>query len=241
MRSASASSRRVSSTEPRFAWRARIEPVRRRLDLPHAVSAVPAILLQHARTGGEARRQLVAQLPRASVKVRVAATSERAVLGADSRRSGCALTKTPATSTEQRVERSGRGRPDRIHQTNVRRSCRGACIVSRRAGAQRRLAVTTAGALEYGVNLVRLKPGAWSSQRHWHIAQDEFIYILSGEVTLVTNAGVGRSCVPAIALGSTAGDDDGHHLQNRSNADVTFIEMGTRRSWRRHVTIQTST
>ena len=42
-----------------------------------------------------------------------------------------------------------------------------------------------AGLTQYGVNLVRLKPGAWSSQRHWHIAQDEFIYVLSGEVTLV--------------------------------------------------------
>lgn len=46
-----------------------------------------------------------------------------------------------------------------------------------------------AGLTQYGVNLVRLKPGAWSSQRHWHVAEDEFIYILSGEVTLVTNAG----------------------------------------------------
>lgn len=84
-----------------------------------------------------------------------------------------------------------------------------------------------AGLTQYGVNLVCLKPGAWSSQRHWHIAQDEFIYILSGEATLVTNAG------PEIlragdCAGFKAGDDDGHHLQNRSNADVTFLEMGTR-------------
>ena len=42
---------------------------------------------------------------------------------------------------------------------------------------------------QYGVNLLRLPPGAWSSQRHWHVKEDEFIYVLSGEVTLVTDAG----------------------------------------------------
>ena len=84
-----------------------------------------------------------------------------------------------------------------------------------------------AGLTQYGVNLVRLKPGAWSSQRHWHIAQDEFIYILSGEVTLVTNAGA-EILRAGDCAGFKAGDEDGHHLQNRSNADVTFIEMGTR-------------
>jgi uncharacterized cupin superfamily protein len=95
-----------------------------------------------------------------------------------------------------------------------------------RARQRTRLA-DAAGLTQYGVNLVRLKPGAWSSQRHWHIAQDEFIYILSGEVTLVTNAG------PEIlragdCAGFKAGEEDGHHLQNNSSADVTFLEMGTR-------------
>lgn len=95
-----------------------------------------------------------------------------------------------------------------------------------RARQRTRLA-DAAGLTQYGVNLVRLEPGAWSSQRHWHIAQDEFIYILSGEVTLVTNAG------PEIlragdCAGFKAGDEDGHHLQNRSSAEVTFLEMGTR-------------
>jgi len=84
-----------------------------------------------------------------------------------------------------------------------------------------------AGLAQYGVNLVRLKPGAWSSQRHWHIAQDEFIYILSGEVTLVTNAGA-EILRAGDCAGFKAGDQDGHHLQNRSSADVTFLEMGTR-------------
>lgn len=84
-----------------------------------------------------------------------------------------------------------------------------------------------AGITQYGVNLVRLKPGAWSSQRHWHIAQDEFIYVLSGEVTLVTNAGA-EILRAGDCAGFKAGDEDGHHLQNNSSADVTFLEMGTR-------------
>jgi uncharacterized cupin superfamily protein len=84
-----------------------------------------------------------------------------------------------------------------------------------------------AGLTQYGVNLVRLEPGAWSSQRHWHVAEDEFIYILSGEVTLVTNAGA-EILRAGDCAGFKAGDEDGHHLQNRSNADVTFLEMGTR-------------
>ena len=84
-----------------------------------------------------------------------------------------------------------------------------------------------AGLSQYGVNLVRLEPGAWSSQRHWHVAQDEFIYIVSGEVTLVTNAGA-EVLRAGDCAGFKAGDEDGHHLQNRSNADATFLEMGTR-------------
>jgi uncharacterized cupin superfamily protein len=95
-----------------------------------------------------------------------------------------------------------------------------------RARQRTRLA-DAAGLTQYGVNLVRLKPGAWSSQRHWHIAQDEFIYILTGEVTLVTNAGA-ELLRAGDCAGFKAGDEDGHHLQNRSNADVTFLEMGTR-------------
>jgi hypothetical protein len=53
-----------------------------------------------------------------------------------------------------------------------------------------------AGLTQFGVNLLRLPPGAWSSQRHWHTETDEFIYVVSGEVTLVTNDGP-ESCAPA--------------------------------------------
>ncbi len=80
---------------------------------------------------------------------------------------------------------------------------------------------------QFGVNLLRLPPGAWSSQRHWQTESDEFIFVLSGEVTLVTDAG------PEIlrageAAGFKAGDPDGHCLQNHSSADATVLEIGTR-------------
>jgi uncharacterized cupin superfamily protein len=84
-----------------------------------------------------------------------------------------------------------------------------------------------AGLTQYGVNLLRLPPGAWSSQRHWHSAGDEFIYILQGEVVLVTDAGE-ETLRAGDAAGFKAGDGDGHCLQNRSNADVLALEVGTR-------------
>jgi uncharacterized cupin superfamily protein len=84
-----------------------------------------------------------------------------------------------------------------------------------------------AGLTQYGVNLVRLPPGAWSSQRHWHIEQDEFIYVVSGELTLVTDAGA-EPLRAGDCAGFKAADGNGHHLQNRSTADATFLEMGTR-------------
>lgn len=84
-----------------------------------------------------------------------------------------------------------------------------------------------AGLTQYGVNLLRLPPGAWSSQRHWHTKEDEFVYVLSGEVTLVTDAGE-----EALRAGDCAGfkadDGDGHCLQNRSDKDATVLEIGTR-------------
>jgi uncharacterized cupin superfamily protein len=84
-----------------------------------------------------------------------------------------------------------------------------------------------AGLTQYGVNLLRLPPGVWSSQRHWQSLEDEFVYVLSGEVTLVTNAGA-EILRPGDCAGFKAGDTDGHCLQNRSNADATVLEIGTR-------------
>ena len=83
-----------------------------------------------------------------------------------------------------------------------------------------------AGLTQFGVNLLRLPPGAWSSQRHWHTGSDEFVYVLSGEVVLLT--GGGEEILRAgDAAGFKAGDTNGHCLQNRSDIDATILEIGT--------------
>ena len=84
-----------------------------------------------------------------------------------------------------------------------------------------------AGLTQFGVNLLRLPPGAWSSQRHWHTGEDEFVYVLAGEVVLVTDAGE-ETLRAGDAAGFPANDLDGHCLQNRSGADATVLEIGTR-------------
>jgi uncharacterized cupin superfamily protein len=80
---------------------------------------------------------------------------------------------------------------------------------------------------QFGVNLLRLPPGVWSSQRHWHTAEDEFVFVVQGEVVLVTNDGdeVLRS---GDCAGFKANDADGHHLQNRSQYDAIVLEVGGR-------------
>ena len=77
-----------------------------------------------------------------------------------------------------------------------------------------------AGLTQFGVNLLRLPPGVWSSQRHWHTAEDEFVYVLEGEVVLVTDAGE-EVLRAGDCAGFKAGEANGHHLQNRTNADVS--------------------
>jgi uncharacterized cupin superfamily protein len=86
-----------------------------------------------------------------------------------------------------------------------------------------------AGLTDFGVNLLRLPPGVWSSQRHWHTAEDEFVYVLEGEVVLVTDAGE-ETLRPGDCAGFKAGVEDGHHLQNRSEADVVLLEVGSRKA-----------
>ncbi|HEY1720751.1 MAG TPA: cupin domain-containing protein [Magnetospirillaceae bacterium] len=84
-----------------------------------------------------------------------------------------------------------------------------------------------AGLTQFGVNLLRLPPGAWSSQRHWHTHTDEFVYILSGEAVLVTDEGE-EVLRAGDAAGFKAGDGNGHCLQNRSTGDVVALEIGSR-------------
>jgi uncharacterized cupin superfamily protein len=95
------------------------------------------------------------------------------------------------------------------------------------AGRRRWALGDVAGLTQFGVNLLRLAPGAWSSQRHWHTAEDEFTYVLEGEVVLVTDAGelVLRA---GDCAGFPAGAPDGHHLQNRSDREAVLLDMGSR-------------
>ncbi len=80
---------------------------------------------------------------------------------------------------------------------------------------------------QFGVNLLRLSAGTWSSQRHWHSAEDEFVYVLEGEVVLVTDAGE-EALRAGDCAGFKAGDPDGHHLQNRTAKDAVVLEIGAR-------------
>jgi len=85
-----------------------------------------------------------------------------------------------------------------------------------------------AGLTDFGVNLLRLPAGAWSSQRHWHSAEDEFVFVLEGEVVLVTDAGE-EILRTGDCAGFKAGIKDGHHLQNRSSRDAVVVEVGSRK------------
>jgi uncharacterized cupin superfamily protein len=84
-----------------------------------------------------------------------------------------------------------------------------------------------AGLTQFGINLTRLKPGAASSLRHWHEAEDEFIYVLEGEVTLIEDGGA-TLLRPGDAAGFKAGVANGHHLVNQSQRDALILEVGTR-------------
>lgn len=84
-----------------------------------------------------------------------------------------------------------------------------------------------AGLTQFGVNLVTLKPGVWSSQRHWHSHEDEFVYVLEGELVLVSDAGE-EMLRPGDSAGFPAGARDGHCLQNRSRSDARFLVVGSR-------------
>jgi uncharacterized cupin superfamily protein len=84
-----------------------------------------------------------------------------------------------------------------------------------------------AGLTQFGVNLMRLPPGTWSSQRHWHSHEDEFVYVLDGEVVLVTDSG-DETLRAGDCAGFKAGVRDGHCLQNRGAVDASLLVVGTR-------------
>jgi uncharacterized cupin superfamily protein len=95
-----------------------------------------------------------------------------------------------------------------------------------RARERKRLG-DAAGLTQFGVNLLRLPPGAWSSQRHWHTGSDEFVFVVAGEVTLVSDEGA-EILRPGDAAGFKAGDANGHCLRNLAQGDVLVLEIGTR-------------
>lgn len=84
-----------------------------------------------------------------------------------------------------------------------------------------------AGLTQYGVNFVILPPGEASALRHWHMLEDEFVYVLSGEVVLITDDGE-EVMTKGMCVGFPAGVENGHHLVNRSIADACYLEIGTR-------------
>lgn len=94
-------------------------------------------------------------------------------------------------------------------------------------GRERWRLALAGGLGQFGVNLLRLSPGAWSSQRHWHSEEEEFVYVLEGEVVLVENES--ETLLKAGDCAAfPAGVANGHHLQNRTNADALLLEIGSR-------------
>lgn len=95
------------------------------------------------------------------------------------------------------------------------------------AGRFRQRLGNQAGLKNFGVNLVKLEPNGASALRHWHSHQDEFIYVLSGELTLITDAGK-EVLTPGMAAGFRAGKANGHHLVNDSGEVAVYLEVGDR-------------
>jgi uncharacterized cupin superfamily protein len=95
------------------------------------------------------------------------------------------------------------------------------------AARTRRRLGEAGGLHDFGVNLMTLPPGGWSSQRHWHSHEDEFVYVLEGEVMLIEDGGE-----TVLRAGDCAtfskGTGNGHHLINKSAAMAVYLEVGSR-------------
>jgi len=83
------------------------------------------------------------------------------------------------------------------------------------------------GLTDFGVNLMRLPPGNWSSQRHWHSHEDEFIVVLEGELILIEDNGETLLCAGDCAA-FPKGSGNGHHMINRSAVAAVYLEIGSR-------------
>ncbi|HEY7610415.1 MAG TPA: cupin domain-containing protein [Alphaproteobacteria bacterium] len=95
------------------------------------------------------------------------------------------------------------------------------------AGREKRTLGNALGLTNFGVNLVKLEPSAQSALRHWHSQQDEFVWVVEGEVTLVTDAGP-QTLRAGMCAGFPKGNPDGHHLVNKSSKDAWYLEVGDR-------------
>lgn len=94
-------------------------------------------------------------------------------------------------------------------------------------GREKRALGDPFGLSQFGVNLTTLPPGSWSSQRHWHEREDELVYVLEGEVTLIDDGGE-HILAAGMCAGFKAGVANGHHLVNRSDKPALILEIGTR-------------
>ncbi len=83
------------------------------------------------------------------------------------------------------------------------------------------------GLTQFGANLVMLEPGALSSLRHWHLNEDEFVWVVEGECTLVQDAGE-TVMSPGDCAAFPAGSSDGHHFINRSDRPARFLVVGSK-------------
>ncbi len=121
--------------------------------------------------------------------------------------------KLPALDPSSVAEVRGSGYPEPFKSRMGQR-------VKRRLGE-------ACGLTGFGVNLVTLPAGGQSALRHWHTREDEFVYVLSGEVTLVTDAGE-QKLGAGTCVGYPANSGDAHHLINRSGVEATYLEVGSR-------------
>ena len=121
--------------------------------------------------------------------------------------------KPPAFDSGEVPETNQTSYPEPFRADNQRR-------FNRRLGER-------AGLTNFGVNLTRIVPGGQSSHRHAHSRQDEFVYVLTGEVILETNAGQ-QVLRPGMCAGFPAGSGDAHRFVNRSSADVVLLVAGDR-------------
>jgi len=123
------------------------------------------------------------------------------------------MLKLPALDPNTVEEKGGSGYPEPFKSRMGER-------VKRRLGQ-------ACGLTKLGVNLVTLGPGGQSALRHWHTLEDEFVYVLEGEVVLVTNSGE-QTLSAGMCAGYPAGKPDAHHFINRSQRPAKYLEMGQR-------------